>query len=211
MYKLYRIPARPFWDHWQTGSAFYGTALSLGSLLFGVLLLPFGLSDIAISQIAWVVLIGLALESIGHIVHRIDVQKTGEGQGSYFEQITTFGKTYRLRNALLIVNMALMASLIVYPSAVLFATSFVSILVSAYLGRILFYALVIPTTMPGAFFWKNDKFREHAIEIGLSDMPQMGVVAEREHKFDVKALANAIKQTTVKDALMQLKSILRGG
>ncbi len=211
MYKLYRIPARPFWDHWQTGSAFYGTALSLGSLLFGVLLMPFGLSDIAISQIASVALFGLAFESIGHIVHRKDVQKTGEGQASYFEQITTFGKTYRLRNALLIVNMTLMVSLFIYPSALLFTASFVSVLVSAYLGRILFYAIVIPTTMPGGFFWKNDKFKEHAIETGLADMPQMGVMAERHHKFDVKALIGTIRQTTFKDALMQIKSIVRGG
>jgi hypothetical protein len=144
-------------------------------------------------------------------VHRKDVQKTGEGQASYFEQITTFGKTYRLRNALLIVNMTLMVSLFIYPSALLFAASFVSVLVSAYLGRILFYAIVIPTTMPGGFFWKNDKFKEHAIETGLADMPQMGVMAERHHKFDVKALIGTIRQTTFKDALMQIKSIVRGG
>ena len=33
MYKLYRIPARPYWDHWQTGSNFVATALMLGSAL----------------------------------------------------------------------------------------------------------------------------------------------------------------------------------
>ncbi|RTZ62170.1 MAG: aspartate carbamoyltransferase, partial [Gammaproteobacteria bacterium] len=36
MYKLYRIKARPFWDHWQTASTFYGSMLSLGSLLVAV-------------------------------------------------------------------------------------------------------------------------------------------------------------------------------
>ncbi|HIL03993.1 MAG TPA: aspartate carbamoyltransferase, partial [Candidatus Thioglobus autotrophicus] len=211
MYKLYRIPARPFWDHWQTGSAFYGTALSLGSLVFGLLLMPFGLRDAGIMQIASIALLGLALESIGHIVHRQDVKKFGESQASYFEQVTTFGKTYKMRNALLGVNMATMVWLMIEPSALLFAVSFVSVLVSAYLGRILFYALVIPTTMPGGFFWKNDKFKEHAIETGLSDMPQMGVMADRHHKFDVKALVNVIKQTTFKEAFMQIKSIVRGG
>jgi DMSO reductase anchor subunit len=211
MYKLYRIPARPFWDHWQTGSAFYGTALSLGSLVFGLLLMPFGLSDTGIMQIASIAMLGLALESIGHIVHRQDVKKFGESQASYFEQVTTFGKTYQMRNTLLGVNMAIMAWLMMEPSALLFAVSFVSVLVSAYLGRILFYALVIPTTMPGGFFWKNDKFKEHAIETGLSDMPQMGVMADRHHKFDVKALVNVIKQTTIKEAFMQIKSIVRGG
>jgi DMSO reductase anchor subunit len=33
MYKLYRIPARPFWDHLQTGTAFLGSMLSLGALI----------------------------------------------------------------------------------------------------------------------------------------------------------------------------------
>jgi len=211
MYKLYRIPARPFWDHWQTGSAFYGTALSLGSLLFAMLLMPFGLTEVSTINIAAVALIGLALESVGHIVHSKDVKKSGEGHASYFEQITTYGKTYQLRNALLGVNMSLMALIVIYPNPLLMVLGFLSVLVSAYLGRILFYALVIPTTMPGAFFWKNDKFKEHAIESGLAEMPQMGVMAERHHKFDVKALMTVIKETTFKDALTQVKSIVRGG
>jgi len=210
MYKLYRIPARPFWDHWQTGSAFYGTVLSLGSVLFGVLLLPFAFSETIIVEIAVVSLAGLLLEVVGHVVHRFDVRKTGEGQASYFEQITTFGKSYQLRNALLIVNMALMMLLIAYPSALLLAISFMTILLSVYLGRILFYALVIPTTMPGAFFWKNDKFKEHAIESGLSDMPQLAVMPQRHHKFDLKALVKVIKESSLEDALAQIKSIVKG-
>ena len=36
MYKLYRIPARPFWNHWQTGTAFFGSMLSLGALIIAV-------------------------------------------------------------------------------------------------------------------------------------------------------------------------------
>ncbi|MGD8784475.1 MAG: dimethyl sulfoxide reductase anchor subunit, partial [Thioalkalispiraceae bacterium] len=32
MYKLYRIPARPYWDHWQTATSFVGNTLSLGGL-----------------------------------------------------------------------------------------------------------------------------------------------------------------------------------
>ena len=210
MYKLYRIPARPFWDHWQTGSAFYGTILSLGGVLFGVLLLPFAFSEALIAEIAVVSLAGLLLEAVGHVVHRFDVRKTGEGQASFFEQITTFGKSYQLRNALLIVNMMLMIILIVYPSALLLMISFISILLSAYLGRILFYALVIPTTMPGAFFWKNDKFKEHAIESGLSEMPQLAVMPQRHHKFDFKALLKVIKESSFQDALTQIKSIVKG-
>jgi len=210
MYKLYRIPARPFWDHWQTGSAFYGTILSLGGVLFGVLLLPFAFSEALIAEIAVVSLAGLLLEAVGHVVHRIDVRNTGEGQASFFEQITTFGKSYQLRNALLIVNMMLMIILIVYPSTLLLTISFITILLSAYLGRILFYALVIPTTMPGAFFWKNDKFKEHAIESGLSEMPQLAVMPQRHHKFDFKALLKVIKESNFQAALTQVKSIIKG-
>jgi hypothetical protein len=39
----------------------------------------------------------------------------------------------------------------------------------------------------------------------------MGIMADRHHKFDVKALVNVIKQTTFKEAFMQIKSIVRGG
>jgi len=51
-------------------------------------------------------------------------------------------------------------------------------LVTAVVGRALFYVLVIPTTMPGAFFWKNKGFQEHARETGLANMPQVGVVPD---------------------------------
>ena len=45
-------------------------------------------------------------------------------------------------------------------------------------GRALFYAVVIPTTMPGAFFWRNRGFEEHARETGLAEMPQVGVLPD---------------------------------
>ena len=45
----------------------------------------------------------------------------------------------------------------------------------AVIGRALFYVLVIPTTMPGAFFWRNKGFEEHARASGLADRPQVGV------------------------------------
>ena len=49
---------------------------------------------------------------------------------------------------------------------------------AALIGRALFYVLVIPTTMPGAFFWRNRGFQEHARHIGLAEMPQVGVVPD---------------------------------
>jgi len=49
------------------------------------------------------------------------------------------------------------------------------VLGSALIGRAIFYVLVVPTTMPGAFFWKNKAFEEHAREIGLAANPAVGV------------------------------------
>ena len=54
----------------------------------------------------------------------------------------------------------------------------VSVLAASIIGRALFYVLVIPTTMPGAFFWRNKGFEEHARETGLANMPQLGVVPD---------------------------------
>jgi len=56
-----------------------------------------------------------------------------------------------------------------------------AVIVSLLIGRALFYILVIPTTMPGAFFWKNKGFEEHARDVGLADMPQVGVVPACHH------------------------------
>jgi hypothetical protein len=53
------------------------------------------------------------------------------------------------------------------------------LLVSSVISRALFYVLVIPTTMPGAFFWKNKGFEDHARDIGLANMPQVGVAPLR--------------------------------
>jgi hypothetical protein len=50
------------------------------------------------------------------------------------------------------------------------------LLFTSLVGRALFYVLVIPTTMPGAFFWKNKGFEQHARDIGLAHLPQVGVV-----------------------------------
>jgi DMSO reductase anchor subunit len=40
MHKIYRIAARPFWNHWQVLTAFYGSMLSLGSLLVALVSVP---------------------------------------------------------------------------------------------------------------------------------------------------------------------------
>jgi hypothetical protein len=62
-------------------------------------------------------------------------------------------------------------------STVLWITLMLGLLATSTVGRALFYVLVVPTTMPGAFFWKNKGFEQHARDIGLAALPQVGVVA----------------------------------
>jgi Fe-S-cluster-containing dehydrogenase component/DMSO reductase anchor subunit len=185
MYKLYRIPARPFWDHWQTASAFWGNTLSLGALLITLIIcLTSGLGNNQglIQSMALVALAGLAMEAIGHLFHGRDMQRQGgEGAASHYEQTTTYGYSYRLRNALLAIN--LMTLGVVAMNGLSGSIGMVtgvaltfSILATSIISRALFYVLVIPTTMPGAFFWRNKGFEEHARETGLAEMPQVGVV-----------------------------------
>jgi DMSO reductase iron-sulfur subunit len=193
MTRCYRIRARPFWNHWQVATAFGGSALSLGSLLAAAALLPTLLltglpyADAALVCAALLAL-GLAVEGLGHIGHARDLGRAEhEGGASYYVQITTFGKTYRLRNVLLGANLLLAASVVAALATghegawvlVNLALAGALLLATSLIGRALFYVLVIPTTMPGAFFWKNKGFEEHARAIGLAQMPQVGVAPLR--------------------------------
>jgi hypothetical protein len=132
--------------------------------------------------LAGVMLSGLLLESLGLYFHARDLRRgTGEGQASQHEQCTTFGKTYMLRNAGLGLSMILLGGLAVLhpdgvPGLLLWGGAALIILVTAVIGRALFYALVIPTTLPGAFFWRNRGFEQHARDSGLAGMPQVGVL-----------------------------------
>ena len=74
MHKIYRIEARPFWNHWQVLTAFYGNMLSLGSLITGLFFVPFFIyNNLAVSDLvqvlAAVMLTGLLIEAIGHYFH----------------------------------------------------------------------------------------------------------------------------------------------
>ncbi len=217
MYKLYRIPARPFWNHWQTATAFYGNMLSLGSLLAGLFAALFMQNPGDLIQLlAGILALGLVVEMIGHFFHARDLQKgEGEGASSYYEQTTTFGNTFLLRNGLLGINLLLAITLASgsisgYMGILLGITLGLSLLVMTYLGRILFYALVIPTTMPGAFFWKNKGFVDHARETGLADMQQLGVVYERHNPFNTQELLQTIRETSLKSMLLQARLVLTG-
>jgi len=189
MHSIYRIKARPFWNHWQVLSSFYGSMLSLGAL---VVLVGFGSVAVFENQsilplmnyVALPLIAGLLIEAFGLIRHRADMNKQGgEGAASFYEQTTTFGKTYLLRNSLLVVSIAAVALLSLSQADSVMAYALwmlisLVILSAAFIGRAMFYVLVIPTTMPGAFFWRNKGFQEHARETGLAEMEQVGVLPD---------------------------------
>ncbi len=186
MIKLYLIPARPYWNHWQTASSFISSVLVFGSLSIAVIssIASQGLDAVVIQQASYVVLAGLVLEAAGLLAHARAMKKQqGEGAASHFEQTTTYGKTYLLRNVMLAVNIIVVSLVAIYglsgtAGAVVGTALTLSILFAAMISRALFYVLVIPTTMPGAFFWRNKGFVEHAREVGLAEMPQLGVVPD---------------------------------
>ncbi|MFK5949279.1 MAG: dimethyl sulfoxide reductase anchor subunit, partial [Methylococcales bacterium] len=216
MYKLYRIPARPFWDHWQTGTAFLGSMLSFGALIIAIvsiIALPFSVLTGLIPTLAMIISAGLLIEGIGHYAHTKDMLVIqNEGAASHYRQTTQYGKSYLLRNGLLAFGLSV-ASIIVFTglSGILGIVSAsvlaVAMIVMAAFSRSLFFVLVIPTTMPGAFFWKNDGFVEHARETGLADSPQHGVVYERHHAFKVGELIETIKENSLSDMLEHVKWI----
>ncbi len=186
MYKLYRIPARPYWNHWQTASSFVGTALYLGASLIavvGILVLGVDAAQELLRQMGLLIALGLLLEGVGLIAHASDLKADGgEGAASHAEQVSRYGKAYQLRNGLLGVNLvaALCMTALGLPGLAIWLglILLVSLLVMGIFGRALFFVLVIPTTMPGAFFWRNRGFQEHARETGLANLPQVGVVPD---------------------------------
>ncbi|HMC15954.1 MAG TPA: DmsC/YnfH family molybdoenzyme membrane anchor subunit [Albitalea sp.] len=197
MVRCYRIKARPFWDHWQVATAFAGTVLTLGSLLAGIVIvatLAITGQDAGTAALLCGALLalGLAVEAIGHTAHaRTMGRAEHEGGASYYIQTTTFGKTFMLRNTLLGLNLLLAAAMVTtlllqdgglgWVSAIGWALVGATAIATSLIGRALFYVLVIPTTMPGAFFWKNKGFEDHARDIGLANMPQLGVAPLRHY------------------------------
>jgi DMSO reductase iron-sulfur subunit len=189
MHSIYRIPARPFWNHWQALTSFYGNMLTLGPL---VVVLIYIVAQVlqglpwasTVNDFIWLILAGLLLEAAGLFYHARDLRRGGgEGMASHYEQCTKFGNTYLLRNTgigLSMFMLALTGLLQLDGGAGLFmwVASAMMIVGTALIGRALFYALVIPTTMPGAFFWRNKGFEEHARETGLAEMPQVGVLPD---------------------------------
>ena len=189
MHRIYRIPARPFWNHWQVLSSFYGSMLTLGALSVGLVhtaLLTVQVGSYAglMTALAIPIVAGLLLEGVGLFFHARAMQRqSSEGAASHYEQRTTFGKTYWLRNGLLASGalIALGLALSGVSGWIGFAAWVIAALPvfgAAIIGRALFYVLVIPTTMPGAFFWRNRGFQDHARDTGLARMPQVGVLMD---------------------------------
>lgn len=189
MNKCYQIKARPFWNHLQTATAFVGNSLSLGALVSGVIVLGSLISmDIDIKEatliFASVFTLGIVIEALGLINHNSDLNRSdNEGGAAHYVQCTTFGKTYLLRNWLLGLNIVASFTLLTiqlsgFTDSALLVPWLALALVNCFtslVGRALFYILVIPTTMPGAFFWKNKSFEEHARDTGLANNPATGV------------------------------------
>lgn len=190
MYRCYRIKARPFWNHWQVATDFGGQALSLGAALLAVAALVLGATGWSggaalPSLLAGLITLGQAMYGTGLIAHaRAMKAASHEGAASHYIQRTTFGKTWLLRNVLVGCNLALALVLASanpggLAGAALWLLLFAGLGASAVIGRALFYVLVVPTTMPGAFFWKNKAFEQHARDIGLAALPQVGVAMPR--------------------------------
>ena len=183
MTRIYRIKARPFWDHWQVSTSFFGTALSLGGLLI-VAGWASALAAPALRALAGLIAVGLTAELIGLVFHaRAMRAAANEGAVAHHEQTTAFGHTYWLRNGLLAVALLALLTLAVVapsglPALIGWGTAAAAMLAAAVIGRALFYVLVIPTTMPGAFFWRNKGFEPHARETGLAQWQQVGVAPE---------------------------------
>ena len=187
MNRIYRIKARPFWDHWHTGGAFFATLLILGSLALG---LVFGTASFLAGNnagdllrlLGWPLLAGLLLQGVALVVHLRYLERRGaEADVSRVQMLTTYGKTYIARwiSFAVLFGTALLFTAWTPPDGwllIAWATLFCLALAHEILGRALFYVLVTPTTMPGAFFWNNKYFEAHARKTGLANMPQVGVV-----------------------------------
>jgi len=194
MGRCYRIPARPFWNHWQVFTSFFGTALYLGAIVIGAFAIPSLVANglpygQALTALGTCVCLGLVIDGFGVYNHARDMNAADhEGAASQYILSTTFGNTYYSRNALFAFNLLAAVALTAFGETLFGVGSWwvlagwvllaISVLLTSAVGRALFYILVIPTTMPGAFFWKNKAFEQHARDIGLADMPQVGVAPD---------------------------------
>ncbi|MFQ5580113.1 MAG: DmsC/YnfH family molybdoenzyme membrane anchor subunit [Nitrospiria bacterium] len=189
MYRCYRIPARPFWDHWHSGGVFFASGLILGSCVLGLtfgraVLFKEGSIGPLLNLLALPFSAGLILQGLSLYVHRMDLNRRGEEAAvSRMLMSGTHGKVHCLRIAVWGILMAASLAFTFIPlhgEIALVAWTLVLILAlfNELIGRALFYVLVVPTTIPRAFFWGNERFKTGALRSGLAVLPQVGVVEE---------------------------------
>jgi len=96
MHNIYRIKARPYWNHWQVLTTFYGNTLSLGSMFVGLVYFSvssyYDVSYPGFAQLlAWPLFIGLAMEMVGLYAHqRYLCREGGEAYAAHVKQTTGF-------------------------------------------------------------------------------------------------------------------------
>ncbi|MBE9559267.1 MAG: dimethyl sulfoxide reductase anchor subunit, partial [Proteobacteria bacterium] len=85
MYSLYRIEARPFWNHWYTAASFCATGLILGSLLLALIALVFSSMAVSLGEVLLsMISIGLLFELAGLSAHARSLQaSSSEGAASF--------------------------------------------------------------------------------------------------------------------------------
>ncbi len=214
MYRLYRIEARPFWNHFHTAASFIGTGLTLGAGLLALVAALFGaLSPSAARLLAACMLAGLIIEAGGLVWLARDMRTArSEGAASWHILTTVYGKSFLLRLALMAASalLAALTAVAAVANPLIWALLAATVLAQAVIGRALFFACVIPTTMPGAYFWRNPGFVQHARETALADMAALGVARETHHPFRADELMRTIRETTWREKWQQLRRIFTG-
>lgn len=183
MAMIYRIPARPYWHHPHTFTAFFGTMLVLGPLALAALTavvagsaegaagLVRTLSGVALTAL-------LAVRLSAHRQLRDLRRGRGEGAASLDLLTGTCGAVLLARNAAAYAAMAAVAGLLAHPAPVMAVAALALALAGEALDRFLFYLVVVPTTMPGAFFLKNPGFEGLARQTGLTQLVTTGVLPD---------------------------------
>jgi len=219
MHRIYRIPARPFWNHWHVLTDFYGSMLILGPLLvLGITTtgrLVSGAPTPLGTVLSYPIMAGIIVMGIGLIAHARYLRRSGgEAEASMVVQTTDFGHTYTTRNLLLLGALMMLSGVVILQvsgvwSSALWIIASLALLTATVIWRALFYVLVIPTTMPGAFFWRNAGFQAHARESGLADMPQTGVLPHTEYhdlqltraKRDIKRIIRDMRSRGIRPSM----------
>ena len=87
-----------------------GGSLAVGLVYGGVLLAGGQPISELMGSLVWLMLAGLVLEGIGLYCHARDMQRRGgEGAAAHYRQRTTLGKTYRARNAGIVLSVVAVA------------------------------------------------------------------------------------------------------